>query len=147
MTAIEACTTLEHAGWLALRSALWPHASRDEHLSEMAAFLAEPHRYAQFVALADAGPAGLVEVSRRTDYVNGADSSPVGFLEGLYVAPAYRRLGIARALVDAAQQWAAERGCREFASDAPLDNEVSHAVHRALGFVETERVVCFVRRR
>jgi aminoglycoside 6'-N-acetyltransferase I len=34
-------------------------------------------------------------------------------------------------------------GYRELASDAPLDNAVSHAVHRAPAFEETRRVVFF----
>ncbi|AGI25691.1 aminoglycoside N6'-acetyltransferase [Pseudomonas sp. ATCC 13867] len=65
------------------------------------------------------------------------------FLEGIYVAESARRQGVARALVRAVQVWGVARGCRDFASDAALDNHASHALHRALGFVETERVVYF----
>ena len=75
--------------------------------------------------------------------MNGTDSSPVAFLEGIYVAPFARNLGVAKALVQAAEFWARERGCVEFASDAAIENESSHAMHRALGFAETERVVFF----
>jgi aminoglycoside 6'-N-acetyltransferase I len=39
--------------------------------------------------------------------------------------------------------WGRAQGCSEFASDAELENVDSHAMHRALGFVETERVVYF----
>lgn len=81
----------------------------------------------------------------RADYVNGTTSSPVAFLEGLYVVPEVRRKGIAASLVSAVSQWARSVGCSEFASDALLENETSHAVHRALGFQETERVVFFRR--
>ena len=56
-----------------------------------------------------------------------------------------RRSGCARALVAAAGTWARECGCSEFASDANFANADSHAMHRALGFVETERVVYFRR--
>lgn len=141
---IERCTTIEHAGWLNLRQALWPHGSRDEHLSEMSSFIADPGRYAQFVAYSSPGQAvGLAEAAVRTDYVNGAHTSPVAFLEGLYVVPQSRRKGIAKSLVSTVSQWARSAGCSELASDALLDNEISHAVHRALGFQETERVVFF----
>jgi aminoglycoside 6'-N-acetyltransferase I len=75
--------------------------------------------------------------------VNGAQSSPVGFLEGLYVVPRARRNGVARALVAEVGRWARDFGCSELASDAALANAASHAVHRALGFEETERVVFF----
>jgi aminoglycoside 6'-N-acetyltransferase I len=86
---------------------------------------------------------GFAEAAIRTDYVNGAQSSPVGFLEGLYVVPHGRRNGVARLLVAAVTRWAAECGCSELASDAALANTASQALHRALGFEETERVVYF----
>ncbi|PHV10297.1 aminoglycoside 6'-N-acetyltransferase [Chitinimonas sp. BJB300] len=141
---IEACSTVEQPGWLNLRQALWPDCPCDEHLTEMAGFIADPGRYAQFVAYASASlPIGFVEASLRIDYVNGTDTSPVVFLEGIYVAPGFRRQGLAAQLVAAVATWARSRGCSEFASDAPLDNELSHAVHLALGFTETERVVYF----
>ena len=60
--------------------------------------------------------------------------------------PAWRRKGVARQLYDAIGDWARARGCRELASDALLDNEVSQRAHRALGFRETERVVYFTKR-
>ena len=75
--------------------------------------------------------------------MNGCETSPVGFLEGIYVDPAQRRQGMARALNAAAEQWARACGCSEFASDALLDNIDSHRMHAALGFAETERVVMF----
>jgi aminoglycoside 6'-N-acetyltransferase I len=136
--------SVDHAGWLELRRALWPEGSAGEHCDEMAAICASPDRFVQFVAREASGETmGFVEASLRSDYVNGTDSSPVAFLEGIYVAPQFRGRGVARALVQAIEQWALGRGCSEFASDAALDNERSHAMHRALGFVETERVVYF----
>jgi len=143
MSSIKPCTSPEQAGWLQLRMALWP-ADRAVHLQEMQELCAQPDRYAQFVAYSSLGePQGLVEVALRSDYVNGTDSSPVGFLEGLYVAPGFRQQGIAAMLVNIAQRWVKEQGCTEMASHALLDNTSSHAMHRALGFEETERVVYF----
>ena len=141
---IERCASIEQTGWLSLREALWPHCSREEHLAEMSSFAADPERYVQFVAYAEPRlPVGFVEASLRNDYVNGTNSSPVAFLEGIYVAPEHRRQGIAAQLVGSVAEWATSRGCREFASDAPLENELSQVVHKALGFRETERVVFF----
>lgn len=128
--------------WLALRSALWPEASETEHLAGMADALARGH-YVRLAITADGSALGFVEASKRTDYVNGTSSSPVAFLEGLYVAPGARRRGIARTLVDSVATWAWRDGCSELASDALLDNTTAHLVHRALGFEETERVVYF----
>ncbi|MBQ0943668.1 GNAT family N-acetyltransferase [Ideonella sp. 4Y16] len=130
--------------WLALRRALWDDSRVDEHLAEMAQQCADAARYATFLACAEDGTAlGMAEAALRHDYVNGTDSSPVLFLEGLYVAPAARRQGLARALVAAAADWGRARGCTEMASDTPLDNTLSQTVHARLGFTETERLVCF----
>ena len=110
----------------------------------MSSFIASPERYAQFVAYSSSSQAvGFVEASVRTDYVNGIKSSPVAFLEGIYVVPEARRKGIAAAPVAAVSGWALGVGCHELASDALLENQANHAVHRALGFQETERVVFF----
>src|SRR5258705_12716650 len=96
--------------WLSLRRALWSGASELEHLREMADVLARGH--CVLLAFDDDGSAtGFVEVSKRNDYVNGTAGSPVGFLEGLYVAPSHRRQGVCRALVSAASTWVAAEGC------------------------------------
>jgi len=133
-------------GWLALRLAMFPHHPVEFLREELVALLADPQRHAAFVAEdADSTLLGFAEVALRTDYVPGMRTSPVAFLEAIHVAPAARRRGIARALVTRALAWGRARGCSEFASDALLDNEASHAMHRALGFVETRRVVFFRR--
>lgn len=143
---IEPCESPEQPGWLALRKALWPGARDADHLAEMALFVTEPLRFAQFIVYTPSRQAvAFVEASVRHDCVNGTSSSPVVFLEGLYVEPAHRRGGMAAALVARVAAWGTERGCREFASDTAIDNAPSQAVHKALGFQETERVVYFRR--
>ena len=128
--------------WLALRLALWPSDSEAEHLSGMADALSRGH-YVRLAVNASGAAAGFVEASMRVDYVNGTSSSPVAFLEGLYVEPKSRRKGVARALVESVVNWASTEGCLELASDALLGNTTAHAVHCALGFEETERVVYY----
>jgi aminoglycoside 6'-N-acetyltransferase I len=130
--------------WLDLRIALWPDGSQREHLSSMADTLARGH-YVRLARTAAGAAVGFVEASKRGDYVNGTASSPVAFLEGLYVVPTARRDGVARALVDSVVAWALGEGLSEIASDSLIDNVAAHAAHRALGFAETERVVYFRR--
>jgi aminoglycoside 6'-N-acetyltransferase I len=143
---IERCSSLDQPGWLDMRLALWTDATADEHRGYMAISLAQPERYLQLMMYDETGrPLGFIEGSIRSDYVNGTESSPVGFVEGVYVTPAWRRRGVARLLYAAIGDWAKARGCRELASDALVDNEVSQRAHRALGFRETERVVYFTR--
>ena len=141
---IVSCTSPDHEGWLALRRDLFPHRSTEYLLAEMKTFCADPNRFAQFLSLSEGTTAvGLIEVSLRTDYVNGTSSSPVAYLESIFTVPSARRQGVARALVAEAETWARRQGCREFASDALLHNVASHAMHGALGFQESQRVVFF----
>jgi aminoglycoside 6'-N-acetyltransferase I len=146
-TTIERCASLDHPGWLELRLALWTDASADDHRAYMAISLAQPERFLQLMMYDEwRRPIGFIEGSIRGDYVNGTESSPVGFVEGVYVVPEWRRKGVARQLFDAIGDWARARGCRELASDALLDNDTSQRAHLALGFRETERVVYFTRK-
>ncbi len=134
--------------WAALRHALWPDASASEHDVEAAHVFARGDSYCVLLAWHRGHAVGFAEAALRRDYVNGCDTSPllpVAFLEGIYVAPAQRGRGIARRLCDAVAAWARTQGARELASDALIDNHASHAMHRALGFSETERVVFFRR--
>lgn len=143
---IERCGSLDQPGWLDLRMALWQDATADEHRGYMALSLAQPERFLQLMMYdARREPVGFIEGSIRSDYVNGTGSSPVGFVEGVYVVPAWRRQGIARQLFAAIGDWARARGCRELASDALIDNQISQRAHHALGFRETERVVYFTK--
>lgn len=142
---IKRCTLLDHNGWLPLRAALWPDSAPDND-HDTRTILSAPEHYLVLIFADENGNAlGFAEASIRADYVNGTSSSPVAFLEWLYVRPASRGQSIARQLVVSVQQWAEEMGCTELASDALLDNQASHAMHEALGFAETERVVYFLK--
>jgi aminoglycoside 6'-N-acetyltransferase I len=139
---VQAAGSADIADWLALRAAL--HGASDDHHGDIVQILAQPERGAGFIARgADGAALGFAEVALRTDYVNGCETSPVGFLEAIYTVPTARRRGVARALVRAAEAWTLARGCTELGSDALLDNAGSHVMHGALGFEETERVVFF----
>jgi aminoglycoside 6'-N-acetyltransferase I len=126
-----------------MRTALWPHGG-SEHAAEIAELLADAGETINLIARdADGSALGFAEAGLRHDYVNGCRTSPVAFLEGIFVYPAARGKGVARALVSAIEEWACEQGCTEFASDAPILNTASFGMHRALGFEETQRVVFF----
>jgi len=134
----------DHADWLAMRVALWPEGQENEHRAEIAIYDDDEQAPICLIARDDAGTAlGFAEADLRHDYVNGCETSPVAFLEGIYVRPEARGRGVARELILAVEAWAAGLGCTEFASDASIDNTESHAMHEALGFEETERVVYF----
>ena len=132
--------------WCCLRQALWP-GEPNEHEEEIAQFFAGLTDEPQVVIVAEREGEilGFAEVSLRA-YAEGCSSSPVGYLEGWYVVPEARRQGVGRALVRAAELWAREKGCTEFASDTELENTLSAEAHRALGFEEAGIVRCFRKR-
>ena len=141
---VAKATVADRDDWFALRTAMWPQ-ERELQYREIDEILARDD-YAGFLARDAAGRAvGFAEAALRNDYVSDCDFYPVGFLEGIYVAPEARRNGVARALVDAFAAWSKAKGCRELASDATIDNLASHQMHAALGFAETSRVVFFKR--
>jgi aminoglycoside 6'-N-acetyltransferase I len=143
-SAVRRATEDDLDAWASLRHQLWPHLSLEGHRAEITEALAQPEKLVAFLCLTATGNAiGLAEASVRSDYVNGCETSPVAFLEGIVVNPSARRQGVAARLVAAVADWARGQGLSELASDAELHNTVSHAMHAALGFEETQRVVYF----
>ena len=124
---------------------LWPDNTVEEMRSELAGIIAKPDA-AFFLAYEDDVPVGFAQCQLRYDYVEGTDSSPVGYLEGIYVEEGYRKQGIARELLSACESWAKEKDCAEFASDCELVNVQSLQFHLSVGFEEANRIICFAKR-
>lgn len=127
--------------WFRLRRTLWDATIDDDHKAEMLDIL--EHTDSQLVLVADLGDgrlAGFLEASIRP-FVEDCESDNVGYLEGWFVDPEYRRRGLGRELVSAAERWAVSRGATEMASDAEIGNEPSLNAHVRLGYEETSRLV------
>jgi aminoglycoside 6'-N-acetyltransferase I len=128
-----------------MRIDLWPDHAPEWHAEEVEKFFRGelPMPIATLVAEDESGrTVGFAELSIRP-YAEGCDTSRVAFLEGWYVEESARRGGVGRALVEGAEQWAIRQGCTEFGSNALIDNDVSAAAHRSLGFEEVECVRYF----
>ena len=123
---------------------LWPHHGQEEMTEELAEILANEN--AAFFLAAEGEAAGFAQCQLRHDYVEGTESSPVGYLEGIYVMPEHRHRGIARQLLRACEDWAKSRGCGDFASDCELTNTRSLRFHLNTGFREANRIICFVKK-
>ena len=113
--------------------------------AEFAELIAKPDA-AFFLAYAEETAVGFAQCQLRYDYVEGTETSPVGYLEGIYVADGYRKQGFARELLQACEAWAKAKGCREFASDCELDNAKSLQFHLNMGFEEANRIICFTKK-
>lgn len=121
---------------------LWPHHTFDEMCDEIKDIIASENDMI-FTLYCYKEMVGFAHCSIRNDYVEGTGSSPVGYLEDVYVKEEWRNLGFATELVTCCQNWAKSKGCKEFASDCELDNINSFNFHIAMGFEEANRVICF----
>ena len=143
---IRAILPADSKEWLRMRRALWPDCPEQRHALEMEQLQSPRNRGVVLVAEFETGALrGFAEISVRHDHVDGAATTPVAYLEGWYIDPAARGSGLGRKLIEAAEQWAAQHGYTELASDAELENEHSIRAHAACGFQETGRTVHFIK--
>lgn len=144
---IRLITADDRSEWLRLLLGLHPDLLETDHVPSIDAYLSggsidELIPSAVFVAERPNGRlGGFLELSVRT-YAEGC-SGDTPYVESWFVDEDLRGTGIGRALMEAAEHWARERGFTDLASDAVLDNSLSHAAHRALGFEVVERIVVF----
>ncbi len=127
-----------------LASRLWEHDPAD--LAEEFVRLTASDETACFLAFERESAVGFAQCQLRHDYVEGRDTSPVGFLEGIYVEEASRSQGVARALLHACEDWARSIGCTEFGSNCEIGNHASLAWHLKAGFEEVNRTIWFAKK-
>lgn len=128
----------------ALALLLWPSHQKEELEEEFQALLQDPQAVL-FLAWQGKEAVGFAQCGLRQDYVEGSASSPVGYLEGIYVRPDCRRQGLARALLSRCEDWSREKGCREMGSDCSLENRDSQRFHLHSGFDEAGQIRCFIK--
>jgi ribosomal protein S18 acetylase RimI-like enzyme len=121
-----------------LLSAFRDHMRRDS--PDDAAFLVTVERLISrddteyLLAAGDSGPPqGVVQLRFRWTIWWDAEDC---WLEDLYVRESARGAGLGRALVNAAIERAAERGCRRIDLDVDPDNDAALALYASLGFLE-----------
>ncbi|MDE7389426.1 MAG: GNAT family N-acetyltransferase [Lachnospiraceae bacterium] len=90
-------------------------------------------------------PVGFAQCQLRYDYVEGTKTTPVGYLEGIFIKERYRNKGYAKELLAECEAWAKDNGCQEFASDCEIDNVGSFHFHKAMNFTEVNRIICFTK--
>lgn len=139
---------------LAMFARLWPETSSEEHRKELDGVLntglTGTLPITVFVSSTTSKSStsggeltGFLLVGLRSHADSCDPAHPVGYIEGWFVYPEFRRRGVGAQLVRAAEDWARSQGCREMASDAVLANELSHQAHQRLGYQIVERSVLF----
>ena len=123
---------------------LWPGHGADKMCFDLGKIMTAGESVF-FLAYEEEKPVGFAQCQLRHDYVEGTETSPVGYLEGIYVKQEAREHGFASLLMKACEDWARTERCMEFASDCEIDNEESLAFHLKLGFKEANRIICFTK--
>ena len=124
-----------------MRLSLWPDSSP----SEIDGLLNADTCYNILLAELEGDVVGFAEIGERI-FADGCTTSPVSYLEGIWVEPERRRAQVASALIDSVVEWSRQHGYSELASDCELLNEASAAFHVAVGFKEVSRNICFAKR-
>lgn len=125
---------------------LWPENELDEFVEEFSDAIDASDNGSYLYYNDSLEAIGFIQLSTRHDYVEGCETSPVGYIEGIYVEADYRRKGIAQELVSFAEEWSRKHGCLEMASDCEFDNQLSIDFHLGAGFTEANRIVCFTKK-
>ncbi len=144
---IRPVQTSDFNSWKQMRNQLWP-SSEDEHYSELTAFFAGDSIDIEvcFVIEDNAGDLlGFIELNIR-NFAEASRQEAVPYVEGWFIKSAVRGQGWGTQLMKKAESWAKKLGFSELASDTEIDNHKSIAIHEHLGFQETERVVCFLKK-
>ena len=132
--------------WSEMRTLLWPDTD-DDHHSEIYEYFNDRSRDIQqvYVVETENGVVGFIELNIR-NYAEGSLNPEVPYIEGWFVDPQHRGQGFGAELIKQAESWAKSLGFQELASDAEILNTQSIDVHRHLGFDETDRIVCFLKK-
>lgn len=141
---VRKATTIDRRVLAEMAIQLWDSHTIDDLEAEFTETI-NGEQSAFFIKYINHVPAGFAQCGLRTDYVEGTESSPVGYLEGIFVKEDYRNNGYAKELLLACEIWAKEQGCTEFASDCLLENAQSIQFHLRSGFQEANRIVCFAK--
>ncbi|MGN0485907.1 MAG: aminoglycoside 6'-N-acetyltransferase [Acutalibacteraceae bacterium] len=142
---IEKATLRDMESVARLAAKMWDGSSVDELMAEFQDMLHSDDS-AVFVYKVGSSVVGFAQCGLRCDYVEGTGSSPVGYLEGIFVEENFRGKGYAKALLRQCELWAKARGCSEFVSDCELGNDDSFRFHLKCGFVEAGRIICFTKK-
>lgn len=110
---------------------MWDDSSVDELADEFSEILLKDDAQI-FLKYEDDIPVGFAQCQLQHDYVEGTETTPVGYLEGIFIMESYRNRGYAKELLNKCEMWAKDKGCKEFASDCEIHNDISFKFHKAM---------------
>ena len=124
---------------------MWPHVDLEEEVANNSRIYRDPSQTAFLMSMGD-NWIGFAYMALRRDFVEGTSSSPVAYLEGIYIRENHRKKGYATTLLSKAEEWAKVHGAIELGSDTEIFNKISQDFHVATGFKEINRIVCYAKK-
>lgn len=124
---------------------MWNSHSAEELINEYSELISK-NNVRFFLKYEGDAPIGFAQCGLRYDYIEGTETTPVGYLEAIFVKENFRNKGYAKELLIECEKWAKANGCKEFASDCEIDNDNSFRFHKAMNFTETNRIICFAKK-
>ncbi len=126
--------------WKQMREDLYGSLNNDYHAKEMENIFVSDVWFCNFLADENNQVIGLVELSSR-NIVDGCLSSPVAYLEGLYLRPEHRGKGLGKEVIRIIIKWCMVEGFSELATDTEITNKKAQRFYESMGFEEVDRVV------
>ena len=131
--------------WLKMGLKLWQDHDVDELRDELTRIFNTPGRKTFIAKNKEQEPIGFAYFSIRNDYVEGAEKSPTGYLEGIFIEEKYRRQGIAKQFIKMGEDWLKQNNCTQIGSDTWITSIEAQDFHKGLGFWEEERLVHYLK--
>lgn len=135
-------TTEEKAIWADFREKLYGDIDAEALAAELGSATFSTWMDVYLIWTAEEKAIGFLELSER-NIVDGCETSPVAYLEGIYIVEAYRGKGLGQQLIEFCKQWTKDNGMSELATDSSWHDVTAQKFHARMGFEETERIVQF----
>lgn len=136
----------DDAKLMILARKLWPYVPARDLKTVFGNAHKRPAKATLIGARTDTALIGFIYATVRVDYVEGSDTSPVAYLEGIYVEPQHRKQGIAQEMLAELESWSRKKGLTELGSDAYATNKLSRRVHVRLGFKPQPLIAPFLKK-
>ncbi len=126
--------------WREMRKRVYSSLDDEFHEIEMKKIVDNRDWFCYFLENDNNKILGMVELSSR-NIVDGCLSSPVAYLEGLYLKKQHRGMGLGREAIEIIKNWCKKKGFTELGMDTEMKNVEAQKFFKAIGLHETYRIV------
>ena len=97
---------------------LWPDCSFNEEYENCVRILKSENETC-FLVREGKNYVAFIQLAIRFDYVEGSTNPSIAYVEGIYVKPSFRRIGVGNRLITCGKDWAAQKGYKQLVEIPP----------------------------